>query len=353
MGAAERVARFIVDPAGECFEDLALEAFARQYETVPAYRALCARRGVSPATVEDWRQVPCVPTAAFKTLELHTAPPRVTFRSSGTTAGEARSVHRHPFPDLYRLTIDAAFPVHCLPPPLVPRAPMLSLVPPCALVPDSSLGFMTAHVLERWGGPESLVAMSSRGVEVARARSWLGARQREGRAVLVLATAFALADLLEALARLGLRFRLAPASVVFETGGFKGKRRELPRADLLRSISETLGLPPERVVREYGMTELTSQFYTRTLAGEDPDRFVAPHWARARILDPETLRETPAGAGLLAVFDLANLGSAVHVLTEDLAERDGGGFRLCGRAAGTALRGCSLTAEELAAGGGR
>jgi hypothetical protein len=342
-----RVAAFIADPASDDFDALALAVFAFQHERVPAYRALCDRRGVAPASVADWRRVPCVPAAAFKSLALHAAPPRETFRSSGTTAA-ARAVHHHPFPDLYRLTIDHSFPLHCLPHPQT-RPPMLSLVPARAQAPDSSLGFMVDHVLARWGGPESLVAVSTRGVELARARSWLGERQREGRPVVVLATALALAELLEALARQDLRFRLPAGSVVFETGGFKGRRRDLEPATLRLWIAERLSAPPDRVVREYGMTELTSQFYTRALAGEDPEVFVAPHWVRARVLDAETLEETASGPGLLAVFDLANLGSAAHLLTEDLAEPAAGGFRLHGRAAGAELRGCSLAAEELQA----
>ncbi|MND07615.1 hypothetical protein D3C83_297030 [compost metagenome] len=69
-----------------------------------------------------------------------------------------------------------------------------------------------------------------------------------------------------------------------------------------------------------------------------------------RTLDPETLRDSAAGRnGLLAFFDLANLGSALHVLTEDLGRLDGDGFRLDGRAPGADLRGCSLLAEELGA----
>ena len=107
-------------------------------------------------------------------------------------------------------------------------------------------------------------------------------------------------------------------------------------------------MPATSVVREYGMTELTSQCYTGSLLGEDPDLFVAPHWVRVRILDPETLAEVPAGTpGLICVFDLANLGSAVHLLTEDLGLAEGEGFRLLGRAAGAELRGCSLVVEEL------
>jgi hypothetical protein len=102
------------------------------------------------------------------------------------------------------------------------------------------------------------------------------------------------------------------------------------------------------VVREYGMTELTSQAYTGALAGGDPDLFLPPHWMRVRILEPASLAEQPASQeGLITIFDLANLSSAVHLVTEDLGRSEGPGFRLTGRAAGAELRGCSLTVEEL------
>jgi hypothetical protein len=342
---ADRIARFIADPAQGSFDALALEAFAFQYERIPPFRLLCGRRGARPGTIADWRAVPAVPALAFKSLELHADPPRETFRSSGTTAAE-RSVHRHPYPDLYRAAIDHSFPGHCLP--AAAPVPMLSLVPPRALAPDSSLSFMIDHVLARWRTPDSVVALAPRGVEVAKARSWLGAQQRAHRPVLVLSTALALGELLDALDRQGLRFRLPPGSAVFETGGFKGRSRETTREALLERIGESLGVPPQAVVREYGMTELTSQCYTEALAGRDPDLFVAPHWARVRILDPATLAEAASGApGLVAIFDLANVGSAVHLLTEDLGIAEGQGFRLLGRAPGAELRGCSLTAEEM------
>lgn len=348
----ERIARFVTEPGSASFEELALAAFAYQYEHVEPFRRLCQGRGLSPAGVGDWRQVPAVPTAAFKAgLPLAAAPAQEVFRSSGTTAGEeTRSVHHHPFPDLYRLTIDASFPRFCLP--AAPPVPMLSLVPSREELPDSSLSFMLDHVLRRFGDPAKSANVSGRrGVEVMPARSWAGARQREGRPVLVLATAIALAQWLEALKRQDLRFRLPAGSAVFETGGFKGRETELSRDDLAASLAERLHVQPEAVVREYGMTELTSQCYGRALAGGDPDLFVAPHWMRFRVLDPETLAEAPAGTpGLLAFFDLANVGSAVHVLTEDLGVAEGDGFRLLGRAAGAELRGCSLVAEELARG---
>lgn len=348
----DRVSRFLTAPGTATFEELAHVAFAWQFERIEPYRRLCTRRGTTPETVRDWRQVPVVPAAAFKTMTLAAAPAVEVFRSSGTTGeerGEPRSEHHQPFPDLYRQVIDASFPPFCLPF-LAPDAklPTLSLIPSREQIPDSSLSFMADYVLSRWGSPESATAFGPRGVEATKARSWAAARQREGRPVLILATAFALAQWLEALERLDLHFRLPPGTALFETGGFKGRTTELSRQDLLARIRSWLGVPPEFVVREYGMTELTSQCYTRALLGGDPDLFVAPHWVRVRVLDPETLEEGPAGSpGLLAVFDLANLGSAVHLLTEDLGVAEREGFRLFGRAAGAELRGCSLVVEDL------
>jgi hypothetical protein len=378
----ERIAHFIQDPGAGSFEELALAVFAYQYERIEPYRRLCDGRGATPGSVADWRQVPPVPAAVFKRLRLAAAPEQEVFRSSGTGGGEeARSVHYHPFPDLYRQTIDAAFPRHCLPRGGAAPVPMLSLVPSREQLPESSLGFMIDHVLARFGAPapESAVAVGRRGVEIVPARSWAGARQRSGRPALVLATSLALAQWLDALERHDLRFRLPAGSAVFETGGYKGRAEEVSPARERLRLEERLGVPAGAVVREYGMTELTSQCYTRALAGGDPDLFFAPHWVRVRLLDPETLEEArPGDPGLIAIFDLANLGSAAHLLTEDLGAEGaedtgvggggagghegnagageggtGGGFRLLGRAAGAELRGCSLVAEELQRAGGR
>ncbi len=348
----QRIARFLADAAADDFDRLALAAFAFQLERVEPYRAWCRRRGVTVEGVESWRQVPWVPTAAFRSLELAAEPAVETFRSSGTTGGaESRSVHHQPYPELYRAAIDASFPRFCLP--FAGRPPVLSLIPARATLPDSSLSFMAEHVLERYGGEGSLTAFGARGVDFPSLRSWCSARQRDRRPALVLSTALALAQALDRLERLDLRFRLPAGTVVFETGGFKGRASEVTRADLLARLGERLGVPAGQVVREYGMTELSSQCYTSTLLGQalsgrDPDLFVAPHWVRVRVLEPVTLAEAPAGEpGLIAVLDLANLGSAVHVLTEDLGVAEGEGFRLVGRAEGAQLRGCSLAAEEL------
>lgn len=348
---SETISRYLSTPSAsaspEEFERLALAAFSHQFERIAPYRAMCERAGRTPASVDSWKDVPMIPASAFASVELATGPAQETFRSSGTL-GDARSVHHHAFPELYRAAIDASFPAFCLP--RGDRPAMLALVPPRTVAPDSSLGFMVDHVLSRFGGPGSDYAFGARGVEGAKARSWFGARQREGRPVLLLATTFALADLLDFVTRIGLKFRLPAGSALFETGGFKGRTRTLSRSELHAQLEDLLFVPREAVVAEYGMTELTSQCYSAALRGGDPDLFLPPHWMRVRVLDPVTLAEcAPGETGLLALFDLANVGSALHLLTEDLGRLEEGGFRLEGRAAEADLRGCSLLAEELGA----
>jgi len=347
MELESRIRNYMSDPSADDFNDLALEAFAYQYESIPPYRELCRKRGIEPGSVLDWSAIPAVPALAFKSLDLSSAPAREIFVSSGTT-GTSPSRHLQPFPELYRAAIDASFPGACLQPVGTEKPPILALIPDREQAPSSSLSFMAEHVIERFGAPSSTFAFGPHGVEAAAARSWLGARQREGRPVLVMATAFALAQLFDALSRFGLRFRLPAGSVVFETGGFKGRTRELDRDEMRARLAELLDLSPSAVVSEYGMTELSSQFYTR-LGGEGPSGvFFAPHWTRVRVLDPGTLDEVAGGeAGIIAILDLANLGSAVHLLTEDLGATEGDGFRLVGRASGAELRGCSLAVEEL------
>ena len=109
-----------------------------------------------------------------------------------------------------------------------------------------------------------------------------------------------------------------------------------------------MGLVPTGIVREYGMTELTSQLYSTRQEIADEPAYEVPHWCRLRIVDPTSLDVvSDSETGMVAIFDLANISSAVHLLAEDLGTLEGGRLRLRGRAEGAELRGCSLTAEEL------
>ncbi len=163
-------------------------------------------------------------------------------------------------------------------------------------------------------------------------------------------TAFNFVHLLDGLAERRETIQLPPGSWVLETGGYKGRSRELAKPELHALITERLGIPRDRIVCEYGMSELSSQAYdlalsSSCLAPPVSRLFQFPPWARVRIISPETGREVGEGeTGLLRVFDLANARSVLAIQTEDLAVRRGNGFELLGRSMAAEPRGCSLMA---------
>jgi len=344
---------FIRSPAPERFDEVAREVFAFQVSRIEPIAHLCRRRGVRPESLGSWEEIPLVPTAAFRSAVLAAAPSRHVFRTSGTTGGPgARGEHHLPELALYDAAWGPPFREHLLPD--RERMRILSLVPSWSGLPESSLSFMVSRILERHGVGESGTFLGRDGIQHGRLKEALAASVAEGEPVLLLGTILALAEVLDRLEGEGLRFRLPPGSRVLDTGGGKGRRRDVSRTALLTRYAEILGVPENHVVGEYGMTELCSQFYEGVLADRFRGRagssrvFRGPAWTRTRVLHPDTLAPLPrGGTGLLAHLDLANAWTVLHVLTEDLGVEEAAGFRLVGRAEGAALRGCSLTTEEL------
>ncbi len=190
--------------------------------------------------------------------------------------------------------------------------------------------------------------LSGEGIDLNGLRSVVGLAEYVQEPVLLLTTSFALVMLLDALGSETLP--LPPGSVVMTTGGFKGRTREVSRSELYEACQRLLR--PAAVVGEYGMTELSSQLYEGLVPGAElqgPDGiYLEPPSLRVYPLDPITLSPVNAGQPGLACFvDLANVDSAVCVLTQDLVVREAGGIRLLGRAPRAPLRGCSLAAESL------
>jgi hypothetical protein len=173
--------------------------------------------------------------------------------------------------------------------------------------------------------------------------------------LLVLGTAFALVRLLDDLA--GARLPLPVGSVVMQTGGFKGRTREVTMEELRGGVTSAFQLGAGRVVGEYGMTELTSQLYEGTihesaLAARHPEAapgiYFEPPWLRVTPVDSVTLLPVAEGEpGLARFIDLGNVDSAVSVVTQDMVRRVGGGIQLLGRSPGAPARGCSLAIEAL------
>jgi hypothetical protein len=369
------------------FRHLALVLFGLQFEQVEPYRQLCQARGAAPGKIAHWTEIPCVPTTAFKEFEFSSLPlaeRSTVFRSSGTT-GEQRSRHFHNAESLaiYEASLLPWFKRHLLAD--KNRFLLISLTPSPGLVLGSSLAHMLGIAHRELGSPESrftgtLDATGAWGVDLAAALAAFRNAISADRPVAILGTAFGILQILSFLSLRQIALRLPAGSRVMETGGYKGRFRELPKARLHALITDRLGIPASHIVSEYGMSELSSQAYDHVVAAyaatvqssesskirpagaqtaqpfnpstlqlqpfnPSPSQrtFAFPPWARARVVSPETGQEVHEGeTGLIQVYDLANVRSVLAIRTEDLAVRRGGGFELIGRVASAEPRGCSL-----------
>lgn len=315
------------------FSQIALEVFTFQCRWNAVYRAFAA----NAPEPRDWREIPAVPQAAFKRSQLSCVPAdlvETVFRTSGTT-GETRGEHHFLDTRLYDAAIVRGWDL------LQPGAwPIRVIGRPAQDAPDSSLSHMFG-VLVR----ESLHLADA--YYFIDHEGFLDTDEFQrtseiGRPVAVLGTALGFLNLFE---RLGQRrINLAPGSYVLETGGYKGSGRELAKRDLYEMFQEFLGVPARNIINEYGMTELSSQFYTRGLG----QPHTAPPWLKALVIDPETGKEAAIGdVGILRIFDLANLNSVIAMETQDLAIRHDEGFELLGRDPAALPRGCSRAADQL------
>ena len=335
------------------FEELALQLFAHQFARCEPFARFCRARGSTPENVESWRKIPTVPTGAFKEMALRCFPPEYechVFRTSGTSTRRRGELHLDTLA-LYEASLLPGFERHVLPDLGEPsqRTRMLILAPSALEAPDSSLSHMFGLVLERRGDPESGFLVEGGELQTGRLLDGLAQAETSGVAVVLCGTALALVHLLEAMESTERRIALPEGSRVMETGGFKGSSRELPRDALYRRLHRSLGVPPGRIVNQYGMTELGSQFYDSVLRFPGtPRRKLGSPWTRVRLIDPESGGEARDGEiGVVTVLDLANTGSVLAIQSADLGRALGDGFEVIGREPGAEARGCSIAADEM------
>ncbi len=384
------------------FNALALEVVEFQFALNPIYRGWCESRKLTPATVAHWKQIPAVPTSAFKDFALTCFPVEeavAEFHTSGTTR-EKSGKHYFKTLELYDAAIVPNFEAHLVGtdrwavrngnvvagfslrseskrtrkgcdytarPAVAPY--LFILTPSPEEEPRSSLSHMMGVVAERMkyelGGmrAEDLFFIRNGKLESERLVRALRGAEESGETAVLLGTAFSFVHFFEHCEREKLCFDLPEGSRAMETGGFKGKSREMPKRELYELFEKYVGIPSSRVVNEYGMTELSTQFYDETLREKSEIRNPksegnpkskiqnlksVPPWARVMIVDPRTGKEAVAGErGLIRVFDLANLYSVMAIQTEDLGVRRGDGFEVLGRASAAEARGCSIAADEI------
>jgi hypothetical protein len=324
------------------FDDIALRLFAYQLRYNEPYARYCGRLGIT--SPRGWEQIPAVPAAAFKEAAVTTFDPNtaaLTFETSGTTTGVG-GLHYMETAALYDAALLAGFDRFVLADGA--RLRYFNLVPNPIERQRSSLGYMMACASKARGqgrtgwylrGDELLLAELERDLREAVA---------ERQPVCIAATAFALVTLLDAMEKRGERFAPPAGSRVMETGGFKGRTREVDRDELYAAICERFDLGPQAIVGEYGMTELSSQYYDIAPPAREKS---SPPWLRARVVGPDRATLPLGQAGSLLHVDLANRSSCIAIQTEDFGVRTEAGLVLLGREIDAAARGCSLDAEEL------
>lgn len=319
------------------FRQLALALCKTQESRIAPLRRLLQTQGGIP---QDWRRIPPLPQELFKQVRLFAheplAPQRV-FETSGTTA-QNRGCHHLLDVDLYRAVSTEGARRAGIP---WETVELHFLAPSPQEAPHSSLSAMFGFWAEASSHSSHFWIHKSL-LDESGLHSALNAAILAGRPVGLCGAAFAFVPLLDS--EKGLPLPLPPGSFLLETGGFKGRTRELSKPDFYRTLEARFGIPASEIWSEYGMTELSSQAYAQ---GSDGIHRTPP-WARVRVIDPLTGQDCPVGTkGWVAWIDLANIDSVLAIQTRDEAIPARDGFRLLGRSAAHPPRGCSLTVEDL------
>ena len=308
------------------FKSLALDTFKFQYQNNKIYRDFCTHLGKNADNVESVSQIPFLPIGFFKSKKIFcgNADPEMLFESSGTT-GSITSKHHIKDSSLYQQSYLRAF-EHFYGP--IGNYCVLALLPSYLERTGSSLVYMVNDFIARSNSAESGFYLN----DIAALRKKLIALNAKKTKVLLIGVSFALLDMAE-----NQELKL-PNTIVMETGGMKGRKKEMIREELHAVLKKGFGTT--RIHSEYGMTELLSQAYS-----QGQGVFKAPPWMKVLIRDPEdplTL-QSPNKTGGVNIIDLANLWSCSFIATQDLGKiHESGSFEILGRFDNSDIRGCNL-----------
>ncbi len=307
------------------FFKAAKEVFLYQYKHVAVYREFCDHLKINSNKINHLTDFPFLPISFFKTHRIlaKDRKAKLAFTSSGTT-GSKTSTHHVADLDLYTTSFYKGFNMfYHNPKDLV----ILGLLPSYLEREGSSLIYMVDHLIKASNKPESGFYLDN----LDTLRAVIKALEASQKKYVLIGVSFALLDLAE-LGPLPIKH-----GIVMETGGMKGRRKELIRAALHKELQKAFG--PIAIHSEYGMTELLSQAYSN---GEG--RFSCPPWMRILIRqtnDPFTYIKGQTGG--ISVIDLANIHSCSFIATQDLGKQlDCGSFEILGRFDNSDVRGCNL-----------
>jgi len=308
------------------FKTQALNVFKFQYENNSVYRSFCDLLYKNPSDVTQLHQIPFLPIQFFKSREVLSSntPIEITFSSSGTT-GQVTSKHHVTDLKVYEDSFKKGF-AHFYG--NVKDYTILALLPNYLEREGSSLVYMVDHLIKDSKQPKSGFYLNN----LDELKDTLLQLENEGKKTLLIGVSFALLDLIE-------RYQFSlKNTIIMETGGMKGKRKELIREELHQLLKSGFGV--NQIHSEYGMTELLSQAYSK-----GNGVFTCPPWMKILTRDTEdalTVFDTEKTGGI-NVIDLANVNSCSFIATQDLGRQlPNGNFEIIGRFDNSDIRGCNL-----------
>lgn len=311
--------------SSEDFERIAIEVFRFQYENVQVYRKFCDLLRCEPTKVKSIEDIPFLPIQFFKSHAIiaEGMAPEITFTSSGTT-GIISSNHLVADLKIYENSFVESFLKEYGSP---KEYAMLALLPSYLEREGSSLIYMVENLINDSGNAHSGFYLN----EMESLVQKLDFLERKGQKSILLGVSYALLDLIE-MRNFNLKYTL-----VMETGGMKGRRREMIKEELHEVLKTGFGV--EKIHSEYGMTELLSQAYSK---GDGV--FSCPPWMKILTRDPEDAQTyVTKKTGGINVIDLANLYSCAFIATQDLGKvANDESFEVIGRFDASDIRGCNL-----------
>lgn len=309
----------------EEFEALCMEVFEHQFKKNEVYNQFCKLMGGIPEKVSSYSQIPFLPIKFFKTKKLISGrkPHQITFTSSGTM-GNSTSKHYVSDIRLYEKSFLKTFEKFYGHP---SDYTFLALLPSYLERTGSSLIYMVDSLIKRSGDKDSGFYLN----DLDKLSVKLSDLDKNGKKVFLIGVSFALLDLIE-----NNKFSLKN-TIIMETGGMKGRRREMIREELHEHLKKGFGV--NTIHSEYGMTELLSQAYS---VGQG--LFQCPEWMKILIRDPEDplSYQAEGKTGGMNIIDLANINSCSFIATQDLGRIINEKIEILGRFDNSDIRGCNL-----------
>ena len=307
----------------EKFNELSLLSFQFQYQNNRIYKEYCDHLKIKAVSIKDIQQIPFLPISFFKTKEVKSFDDNssVKFESSGTTGNE-RSTHFVRDETIYQLSFIKGFEStygH------LEDFIILGLLPSYHDNNHSSLIYMVDHLIELTKDQDSGFLLNDFDslIEIVN-------RRKKDKKILIIGVSYALLDLAE---KYGADLS---GCIVMETGGMKGRRKELTKNELHHTLTNGLNL--SKIHSEYGMTELLSQAYSKR-----DGLFSCPSWMKIMIREyNDPFKYTTSKSGGINVIDLANIYSCSFIATQDLGKLNKNYFEVLGRFDNSDIRGCNL-----------